>query len=103
MKKITLFLLTVSFSCIAQQKPQATAVVMTPELTQVIIDTLSKALLTNYVFTDKAQMMSKYLHGQLAKGAYGNIKDPQQFAAQISADLQTACPDLHMSFHFDPR
>ena len=108
MKKITLFLLTiyfltVSFACMAQERPQATAVVMTPELTGVVIDTLSKALVANYVFTDKAQVMSKYLHAQLAKGAYRAIKDPQAFAVQISADLQTACPDLHMNFHFDPR
>ena len=103
MKKITLFLLTISFACMAQERPQATPVVMTPELTKVVIDTLSKALIANYVFTDKAQVMSKYLHGQLAKGAYRDIKDPQAFAIQISKDLQTACPDLHMGFHFDPR
>jgi len=48
-------------------------------------------------------VMSKYLHGQLAKGAYSNIKDPQQFAEQISDDLQTACPDLHMGFRFNPQ
>jgi hypothetical protein len=47
--------------------------------------------------------MGKYLDGQLKKGAYSAIKDPQQFARQIAADLQTACPDLHMNFHFDPR
>jgi hypothetical protein len=103
MKKIILFLLTLSFSCMAQEKPQATAIVMTPELTRVVIDTLSKALLTNYVFKDKAQLMSKYLYAQLVKGAYRNITDPQAFAEQISADLQTACPDLHMGFRFDPR
>ncbi|HEY4325838.1 MAG TPA: S41 family peptidase [Mucilaginibacter sp.] len=103
MKKITLFLLTLlSITCMAQPKPQP-AVVMTPELTKVVIDTLSKALLANYVFTDKAQVMSKYLHGQLDKGAYSNIKDPQQFAMKIAADLQIACPDLHMGFHFEPR
>ena len=102
MKKILLFLLTLSFSCMAQQKQQAAAVVMTPELTKVVIDTLSKALLVNYVFTDKAQVMSKYLYGKLAKGVYRELKDPQAFAIQIAADLQTACPDLHMSFHFDP-
>lgn len=83
----------------AQERPQATAVVMTPELAQVVIDTLSKALITNYVFTDKARA---YFKGKLVKGAYRAIKDPQQFAAQISADLQTARPDLHMGFHFDP-
>jgi hypothetical protein len=103
MKKITLFLLTISFACMAQEKPQDKPVVMTPELTQVVIDTLSKALINNYVFTEKARVMSKYLHGQLAKGAYSNITDPQAFASQISTDLQTACPDLHMGFHFDPR
>ncbi|HEY8781454.1 MAG TPA: S41 family peptidase [Mucilaginibacter sp.] len=103
MKKIILFLLTISFSCMAQEKQQATPVVMTPELTTLVIDTLSKALLTNYVFTDKAQLMSKYLYAQLAKGAYRAIKDPQQFAEQISTDLQTACPDLHMNFRFIPR
>jgi retinol-binding protein 3 len=101
MKKITLFLLTISFACVAQQRPQAPAVQMTPELTQIVIDTLSKALLTNYVFNDKARLMSEYLKGKLAKGAYRTIKDPQQFAQQISADLQTACPDLHMGFHFN--
>lgn len=103
MKKIALFLLTISFACMAQQRPQVKPVVMTPELTKVVIDTLSRALVANYVFTDKAQVMSKYLYAQLEKGAYRNIKDPQAFAEQISTDLQTACPDLHMGFHFDPR
>ena len=103
MKKIALFLLTISFACRAQQMPQATVVVMTPEFTKTIIDTLSKALLTNYVYTDKARIMGDYLKAQSAKGAYRNIKDPQVFAAQISADLQTACPDLHMGFHFNPQ
>lgn len=103
MKRITLFLLTISFACMAQERQQAIAVVMTPELTGAVIDTLSKALIANYVFTDKAQVMSKYLHGQLSKGAYRNIKDPQAFAQQISADLQTACPDLHMGFRFNPQ
>jgi hypothetical protein len=103
MKKITLFLLTISFACMAQERRPVTVEPMTPELTRVVIDTLSKALITNYVFTDKAQVMSKYLYAQLAKGAYRNIKDPQQFAEQISADLQTACPDLHMGFRYNPQ
>jgi len=103
MKRITLFLLMVPFACMAQQRPPATPVIMTPELTKVVIDTLSKALIASYVFTDKAQVMSKYLHGQLAKGAYRNIKDPQAFAEQVSDDLQTACPDLHMGFRFNPQ
>jgi hypothetical protein len=103
MKKITLFLLMIPFACMAQQREQATVEPMTPELGRVVIDTLSKALITNYVFTDKAQVMSKYLHGQLAKGAYRNIKDPQAFAEQISTDLQTVCPDLHMNFRYNAR
>jgi len=103
MKKITLFLLIISFACMAQERRPAVVEQMTPELTKVIIDTLSKALINNYVFTDKARLMSKYLSGQLAKGAYRNIKDPQDFAIQISADLQTACPDLHMGFHYNAR
>ena len=109
MKKIILFVLTISFCltlsfcCLAQERRPATPVVMTPELTTIVIDTLSRALIANYVFTDKAQVMSKYLYAQLAKGAYRNIKDPQAFAQQISADLQTACPDLHMGFRFNPQ
>lgn len=103
MKKITLFLLTISFACMAQERQQSAAVVMTPELTAVVIDTLSKALIANYVYADKARLMSKYLHGQLAKGAYRNIKDPQAFAGQINGDLQTACPDLHMNFRYNAR
>jgi hypothetical protein len=74
---------------------------MTPELKRTVIDTLSKALIAHYVFTDKARVMSKYLYGQLAKGAYNNIKDPQEFAQKIAGDLQTACPDLHMGFRYN--
>ena len=84
MKKIALFLLTISCACRAQQMPQATVVLMTPELTKTIIDTLSKALVTNYVYTDKARLMGDYLKAQSAKGAYRNIKDPQQFLPRKS-------------------
>jgi hypothetical protein len=104
MKKIALFLfLTISCACMAQDRRPAAVEPMTPELTRVVIDTLSKALIANYVFTDKAHGRSKYLHGQLAKGAYRNIKDPEEFAEHIAADLQTACPDLHMGFHYNAR
>jgi retinol-binding protein 3 len=102
-KTILLFLLALSFSCMAQERPQATAVVMTPELKQVVIDTLSKALLANYVFIDKARHMAEYLKAQSAKGVYNNIKDPEAFAEQIGADMQTACPDLHMHFNYVPQ
>jgi len=87
----------------AQERRPAAVEPMTPELTKVVIDTLSKALIANYVFTDKARVMSKYLYGQLAKGAYRNIKDPEAFAEQVAADLQIACPDLHMGFHYNAR
>ena len=103
MKKITLLLLAISFSCMAQQRLPASVEPMTPALEKMVIDTLSKALVANYVFTEKAQVMSKYLHSQLTKGAYHDIKDPQVFARQISTDLQTACPDLHMNFRYDAR
>ena len=103
MKKIIFLLLTLSFAGMAQERPQPAVPPMTPALEQAVIDTLSKALIANYVFTDKARHMSEYLKGQLAKGAYRTIKDPQVFAQQIAADLQTACPDLHMGFNFDAR
>jgi len=103
MKKILpLLLLALSLSSVAQQQQPAAPVTMTPELTKSVIDTLSKALIANYVFTDKARLMSKYLYGQLAKGAYRNIKDPRVFADTISDDLQTACPDQHIHFDFNP-
>ena len=71
----------------AQERRPAGEEPMTPELTKVVVDTLSKALINNYVFTDKARVMGKYLYAQLAKGAYRNIKDPQAFAEQISAEV----------------
>jgi hypothetical protein len=103
MKTLTLFLLMLSITCFAQQRPQPAPVPMTPKLKQEVIDTLSTALLNNYVFIDKARHMIEYLKGQSAKGAYGTIQDPQAFAEKISADMQTACPDLHMSFRFIPQ
>jgi len=87
----------------AQEKPRPAPAPMTQELKQEVVDTLSKALLAHYVFTDKARLMVEYLRGQSAKGVYNNIDNPQAFAVQIGTDMQTACPDLHMGFRYVPQ
>ncbi len=65
-----------------------------------IIDSVSKALLDNYIFLDKAQAMGKFVREQYKKGAYKAITSRREFAQRLTEDLRSISHDLHLGVSF---
>lgn len=65
-----------------------------------IIDSIAKALVDEYVFLDKAQAMSKFIHDQFRIGAYKSITSGREFAMRLTEDLRSISNDRHLGVHF---
>lgn len=70
---------------------------------QEALDSVTKTLLTQYVFPDKAQQMVAKLHQQQKAGLYKNISDANSFAAKITTDLRSVYPDQHLKLEYAPQ
>jgi len=94
---LTLFLLQCN-SALAQEVDRG----LTPQQAKNVIDSIGDRLNRNYVFPEVAMTMSNKLKENEKKGAYKDIKDPIQFADQLTQDLQGVSKDLHLRVTFNP-
>ena len=89
-------LMIMATSLMAQDSP------MTKAERQLVIDSVSSKLNANYVFPEVAKKMSANLRDKLKNGAYNSISDPNQFATQLTEDLQAISKDKHLRVSFAP-
>ncbi|MBL0881912.1 MAG: S41 family peptidase [Chitinophagaceae bacterium] len=69
---------------------------------QRVIDSFSKVLNRNYVYSDKALLMSQFIQQKHQNKGYKNMNDPKQWAHQITKDIRAIEQDHHLSVRFDP-
>ncbi len=62
-----------------------------------IVDSLTAALDTVYVFPDVATAMVEDVRRKVKSGEYDDIADPHAFAARLTNDLREISKDLHLS------
>ncbi len=68
-----------------------------------LIDSINLSLHDNYVFPDKAQLISKSLRLQVKSEAYDSIfNDPHKLAIQIQEDIYKTHRDPHMVVEYNP-
>lgn len=89
-------------TCQAQGGPESTPLQVTPAITRVLIDSLGQVLYNHYIFPDTARKWVAYLEAQYKKGAYAEIKDPNDLADRLQQDLQKAHHDGHFRLLFAP-
>jgi len=65
-----------------------------------VIDSVAVALNEIYVFPDVAKDMEKHLRKQFKKKAYKDITSCQEFARQLTKDLQEISKDRHLAVRF---
>ncbi len=87
----------VKSSCAQYQGEQ-----LTPAIKIAVIDSLTSALLKNYIYPDTAKKMSSYIKAKLKTGAYDTVNDPNKFAQALKSDLYVVYRDLHLSVYYDP-
>lgn len=66
------------------------------------IDTLAAKLNDYYIFPDKAKTMEAVLRQRQQEGKYDGIRDGDQLAEQLTADMQGVAKDQHMEVGFAP-
>ena len=95
---LILFALTTTFYASAQINDQP--IIKIAGLINAISDSLKK----HYIFPDKADSISNYLHAKLESNAYYAklLKDPSELALQIGKDIGSVCHNPHLRVQFDP-
>jgi len=76
--------------------------VLTQNQARVTIDSIGNKLKANYIFPEVADKMIAALENNFKKGNYKTITDPQEFANQLTEDLQSVSHDKHLRVRFDP-
>ena len=61
-----------------------------------IVDSVTAALDTVYVFPDVAHAMVADVRARLAAGEYDAIARPEEFTERLTTDLRAICHDLHL-------
>lgn len=67
-----------------------------------IVDSLTAALDTVYVFPDVATAMVGDVRGKLESGEYDDIDDPLAFADRLTEDFRAISHDLHLGVRVSP-
>lgn len=68
-----------------------------------LVNAVSDSLTRYYIFPEKAEIISGYLHAKEKKGAYVSLlKNPQKLAQQLDTDISSIHHDPHLRISFDP-
>jgi hypothetical protein len=102
MKNIICLLITCTICCNCLLAQINAASTMNAQTKNTIIDNLCKLLNKNYVFPDKAKLISDYLYEKSRKGKYETINDPNELANQLLRDIRSVNKDDHLRIEYDP-
>jgi hypothetical protein len=72
----------------------------TDEFKSAAVDSISWAFNKTYIFEDVAKDVEKRLHQKLKKGDYDDLSTIQDFARQLTQDIQDVSHDLHTGVRF---
>jgi len=99
-KKLIFIVLILVFS--TNVIAQNTTTKLTTKEQKAAIDSISKKLLSIYIFPEVAKKMSTSIQSNFKKNKYKSILDPQEFAFVLTKNLQEISKDLHLNVSFDP-
>jgi len=100
---LALFVFLAAAPCLAQRRivvGQDDSVPATDELKAAAVDSISDAFKKTYVFEDVAKDIEKLLRRKLKRGEYDEFETVQDFAHQLTADLQEVSNDRHLGVRF---
>jgi hypothetical protein len=68
----------------------------------VVINSINRLLIEQYVFPDVAEQMKAHLNTKLKNGDYDKINNPVRFAKTLEEDLHKISKDNHFFMEFNP-
>lgn len=68
-----------------------------------VVNSICNSLTNNYVFPDKAKIMSDFLRQQNQNTTFSTITNPNQFANEIQKKLRSVNEDNHLRIEYNPQ
>lgn len=76
--------------------PADAGAALTREKRQAIVRRVASEFRAKYVFADVAERMAALVEGNLARGGYDAVPDPEALAARLQEDLRSVSRDRHV-------
>jgi hypothetical protein len=70
---------------------------------KLLVDSLCTAMNREYIYPDKATLMSNNIKSEYKKGSYNKAKNNFELGQLLSNDMQRVFKDGHLSIRFDPQ
>ena len=102
LKTTIIIVLSIILWPIGNNFAQKTDTSLTTKEISVTIDSIGNKLKANYIFPEVADKMMASLESNFKKGNYKSITDPEEFANQLTEDLQSVSHDKHLRVMYDP-
>ncbi|NNF34110.1 MAG: S41 family peptidase [Saprospiraceae bacterium] len=102
MKKQTMLLILIFHLITFMAQAQEGADHIDDSEKQEVIDSISNILESDYVYPDVALEMIALVKKKMSVGDYSDINDPDEYAQQLTSDLQSVSNDLHLRINFTP-
>jgi len=83
-------------------RAQDLATNLTSKEKETVVDSIGNKLKASYIFPEVADKMAELIEGNLQKGTYDLIEEPQEFANKLTEDLRSVSNDKHVRVVFDP-
>jgi len=68
-----------------------------------VVNSICNSLINNYVFPDKAKVMTDFLKQQTQNNIFRSVTNPNQFANEIQKTLRSVNKDNHLRIEYNPR
>lgn len=76
--------------------------ILSEQLKQEIIDSVTTCFKRDYVSLDLAQEMSQHLYDRFANGAYAGIRSLEEFFDSLTVDMRSISEDRHINIYYRP-
>lgn len=67
------------------------------------VDSINTAIKENYVYPDKAALITKFLNSQYKSGKYDQLTSFNDFSDNITADIRSVQNDRHLRIEYNPK
>jgi hypothetical protein len=76
---------------------------MSSKQIKLLVDSLCNAMKREYIYPDKAVLISNYIKSEFKKGSYNKAKNKFELGQLLSNNMQQIFKDGHLSIRFDPQ
>lgn len=87
---------------VANAQPTSSNDLLDPPTRAAIVEQVAKLLRTQYIYPDVGVQLANRIQTELMSGAYNSIRDSDELAKRLTADMAAVAHDKHLEVMVDP-